>query len=413
MEISNLILEDREKKNHIIKQYIKDYQVITLKANIPGTNKQTKEAYILLNYFDKLLNEKILNVNMILDGADGPMYIYLTSKDQSLKDQMIKLEESILGRFVDIDVFNGPVSENRRNLRKCYICDLPAAVCGRLQKHSKEELNEYIYTIIKSHLSKIIRNTCDESIMEELNMHPKFGLVTPYTSGSHSDMTYETMIAAKNAILDSFVEMFNFSYDCDDIDTIFKRSRLIGLNAEKKMNEATYNVNAYKGLIFVLGLFVSSIGYKVSHLNQNVDIFEVIKDMTKDITKELLDGNDTFGKIAYQKYGITGARGEAEAGFPHVKHVIENYNLINELDKYKVLFYLILNIDDTVLLKRAGSYEEYLSIRKLFECDLSSYELVNELDNFLKTKKVSFGGAADLLIVCLFLKKLNCIINIL
>ena len=65
MEISNLILEDREKKNHIIKQYINDYQVITLKANIPGTNKQTKEAYILLNYFDKLLNEKKLNVNII------------------------------------------------------------------------------------------------------------------------------------------------------------------------------------------------------------------------------------------------------------------------------------------------------------------------------------------------------------
>lgn len=412
MEISNLILEDREKKNHIIKQYIKDYQVITLKANIPGTNKQTKEAYILLNYFDKLLNEKKLNVNMILDGADGPMYIYLTSKDQSLKEQMIKLEESILGRFVDIDVFNGPVSENRRNLRKCYICDLPAAVCGRLQKHSKEELNEYIYTTIKSHLSKIIRNICDESIMEELNMHPKFGLVTPYTSGSHSDMTYETMIAAKNAILDSFVEMFNFSYDCDDIDTIFKRSRLIGLNAEKKMNEATNNVNAYKGLIFVLGLFVSSIGYKVSHLNQNVDIFEVIKTMTKDITKELLDGHDTFGKIAYQKYGITGARGEAEAGFPHVKHVIENYNLINELDIYKILFYLISNVDDTVLLKRSKTIRHYNEIKKMFDINDVSYSLIEEINEKLKHTCLSFGGSADLLIAILFIKKINSIIKI-
>jgi triphosphoribosyl-dephospho-CoA synthase len=135
--------------------------------------------------------------------------------------------------------------------------------------------------------------------------------------------------------------------------------------------------------------------------------------MTKDITRELKDGNDTFGKIAYQKYKITGARGEAQSGFPHVKYVIENFNLINELDKYKVIFYLIANIEDTVLLKRAGSYDIYLSIRKLFNCDVVTYELVNELDNRLKTNKVSFGGAADLLIVCLFLKKLNCIINIL
>ena len=413
MEICKLILEDREKKNRYIHKYINDYQVITLKANIPGTNKRSKEAYLLLNYFDKLLFRKNLNVWEILDGADGPMYIYLTSKEQSLKNEMIKVEESALGRFVDIDVFNGSISENRRNLRKCYICDLPAAVCGRQQNHSKEELTEYIYTTIKNHLSKLIKNLCDECIMEELNIHPKFGLVTPYTSGSHNDMTYETMIAAKDAILDSFVEMFNYSYDCDDIDSIFKYSRLIGLNAEKKMNEATNNVNAYKGLIFVLGLFVSSIGYKVSHLNQNVDIFEVIKIMTKDITRELKDGNDTFGKIAYQKYKITGARGEAQSGFPHVKYVIENFNLINELDKYKVIFYLIANIEDTVLLKRAGSYDRYLSIRKLFNCDVVTYELVNELDNRLKTNNVSFGGAADLLIVCLFLKKLNCIINIL
>ena len=90
MEISKLILEDREKKNRYIHKYINDYQVITLKANIPGTNKQSNEAYLLLNYFDKLLFRKNLNVWEILDGADGPMYIYLTSKEQSLKKEMIK-----------------------------------------------------------------------------------------------------------------------------------------------------------------------------------------------------------------------------------------------------------------------------------------------------------------------------------
>ena len=47
------------------------------------------------------------------------------------------------------------------------------------------------------------------------------------------------------------------------------------------MFKATNNINAYKGLIFDLGLIVSALGYKLSHLNQCIDIFEIIKQMTK------------------------------------------------------------------------------------------------------------------------------------
>lgn len=412
MEISKLILEDRENKNRYIQKYVIDYQVITLKANIPGICKQTKEAYLLLNYFDKILFDKGLTKSLVLDGADGPMYIYLTSKDNSLKKEMIKVEELPLGRFVDIDVFNGLISDNRPKLRKCYICDNPAAVCGRINKHTVQELNEYISNSIITELSEIIRKLCNESIMEELNMHPKFGLVTPYTSGSHRDMNYNTMIAAKDAIMDSFVEMFILAYKSDDIRFIFEQSRNIGQKAEQLMNYATNNINAYKGLIFALGLFITSIGYKLSHLNQDIDIFKIISEMTEGITNELKVGNETFGKIAYQKYGITGARGEAEKGFPHVNYVVKNFKINDELDKYKVLFYLISNIDDTVFLKKSETYEHYLSIKKLFNNDSITYELINFIDEKLSDENLSFGGSADLLIVCIFLKKLNCIFNI-
>ena len=36
MEIINNILQAREEKSNIVKQYINDYQIITLKANIVG-----------------------------------------------------------------------------------------------------------------------------------------------------------------------------------------------------------------------------------------------------------------------------------------------------------------------------------------------------------------------------------------
>ena len=403
MDISKLILDNREEKNRFIQTLTNNYQVITLKANIPGINKNTNEAYLLINYFNQILLKKGYQKSNTLNGADGPMYIYLTDKDKDVKDEMVKIEEeNVLGRFVDIDVFNGSISKNRGFLRKCYLCDKPAFVCSRNKEHTMEEITLYIQKNIEKELVKIVKLMCDEAILEELNLHPKFGLVTPYTNGSHSDMNYELMVNAKNAILDSFVEMFLVGYKNNDIKKIFALSRQIGLDAEKKMFKATNNINAYKGLIFDLGLIVSALGYKLSHLNQCIDIFEIIKQMTKGITNELKCGNETFGKYAYQTYNIGGARLEAENGFPHVQKLIKD-----NLDNTASLIYLISNIDDTVLLKRCGTYQKYLDIKIKFKELVISDSSINDLNKYCINNNLSFGGAADLLIVTIFLKKIN------
>ena len=403
MDISKLILDNREEKNRFIQTLTNNYQVITLKANIPGINKNTNEAYLLINYFNQILLTKGYQKSNTLNGADGPMYIYLTDKDKDVKDEMVKIEEeNVLGRFVDIDVFNGSISNNRGFLRKCYLCDKPAFVCSRNKEHTMEEITLYIQKNIEKELVKIVKLMCDEAILEELNLHPKFGLVTPYTNGSHSDMNYDLMVNAKNAILDSFVEMFLAGYKNNDIKKIFALSRQIGIDAEKKMFKATNNINAYKGLIFDLGLIVSALGYKLSHLNQCIDIFEIIKQMTKGITNELKCGNETFGKYEYQTYNIGGARLEAENGFPHVQKLIKD-----NLDNTASLIYLISNIDDTVLLKRCGTYQKYLDIKIKFKELVISDSSINDLNKYCINNNLSFGGAADLLIVTIFLKKIN------
>lgn len=406
--ISKNILDNREEKNIFIQSLIKENQVVSLKANIPGINKNTKEAFILINYFDQILKSKGYKKSHQLFGADGPMYIYLADKKLNIKEEMIRLEEeNSLGRFVDIDVFNNSISLNRKTLRKCYLCDNPAFFCARNKSHKLEEITEFIEKNIEKELCEIVKLVCDEAIMEELNIHPKFGLVTPYTNGSHKDMNYKLMIKAKNSILDSFVEMFKVGYHNNDLDTIFKESRQIGLDAEKKMFKATKNVNCYKGLIFDLGLVTASIGYKLSHLNFDVDIFQTIKQMTKGITEELKYGNDTFGKYAYQTYNIGGARMEAESGFPHVQKLLKE-----ELDSKQSLIYLISSVDDTVLLKRCGIYQKYLDIKNEFKnlefTDIS----INELNDYCIKNNLSFGGAADLLIVYIFIKNVNKILNI-
>lgn len=409
MEI-NKILIDREEKYNIIKYYINDYQIVTLKSNIVGSNKNIKESYILLSIYDKIIPNNYLK-RFVLDNNDGPTIIYLFDKTKSLKEEMIKIEESTpLGRFVDIDVFlNTESSFNRDKLRKCYLCDNPAFVCGKLKTHSVEELNNYLITKVLDYLLETIITIANESILCELNLHPKFGLVTPYTNGSHKDMDYQLMIKAKNAILPFFKEMFKESFNSINFKEIFINIRKLGIQAEKQMFLSTNGVNAYKGLIFALGLVISGVAINLSNLKQNLLYLENIKKMTEGITEELKNGSDTFGKVAYQKYKIKGARFEAEQGFPVVREVVNKYDLNDDKNLIEALCYLITNIDDTVLLKRCGNIELYYEVKKLFK-DFK-YENLNELNEYCLKNNLSFGGSADLLIVCVFIKKINNIFN--
>ena len=119
----------------------------------------------------------------------------------------------------------------------------------RSQKHSLEELNQKIRRIILEFLLENIRPLIDEAITMEAQLDPKFGLVTKVSSGSHPDMDYSLLMRAKTIIIGPLLEMFALGYQ-EDLLPAFQKARLIGLEAEAKMYQATNNVNVYKGLIF-------------------------------------------------------------------------------------------------------------------------------------------------------------------
>lgn len=407
MKTSDDILLCREKKHNFIKQYVLDHQVVTLKANIVGENKNMKEAYILLSYFDKLIPNTYIT-KYVMDDADGPLIIYLFSKEKNLKEEMVLLEQNTpLGRFIDIDVYyNSDISLNRSHLRKCYLCDSPAFVCGRLKRHTTDDLNNYLKQQVENHLLSIINDFSNSSILKELHLHPKFGLVTPYTNGSHIDMDYSLMIKAKDAILPYFSKMFLETYKNDNLEDLFTRIRKIGIEAENNMFQSTKQINAYKGLIFALGLIISGVTFNFTHPKDKTTIFDFVKIITKGISKELDQGNDTFGKLAYQKYGIKGARFEAENGFLNVQKVLEQFDLETDESCLQALMFLIANIDDTVLLKRCNDINKYNLVKDKFKNFKFGIDDINELNEYCLNNNLSFGGSADLLIVCVFIKKI-------
>ena len=386
----NKILSDREKKDNVIKSYSDLYQVVCLKANIPGINKNIKEAYVIISVFDKMIKQFKPLKSMFYESYDGPYIIYLFNKDKNLKNKMIQLEsKNKLGRFVDIDVYlNSSHSLNRTIPRKCYICDDFALVCSRTQKHSTQELLNYIEKITSAYLKNLVKKMINEAMLKELNLHPKFGLVTPLTNGSHKDMDYNLMINAKNAILNDLADMFMLGYNKDlPLDELFIQTRKIGIKADKHMFKATNKVNAYQGLIFNLGLFLVNLGKALKDDLSMNDVYENIKEMSKCFINE----------------GNFGARKQAAEGYVIIKELLTNYDL-SKMNTLDILIYFINNLDDTVLLRRCKNQDILRSIMKKFKnLDSSKELLINQVNNDCIANNLSFGGCADLLVVSLFI----------
>ena len=389
-DLANKILADREKKDSIIKSYTDDYQVVSLKANIPGTNKNIKEAKVIVSIFDKKVLKYKPIKRLYFDSYDGPYIIYLYNKDKNLKNEMVKIESiNKLARLVDIDVYyNSDHSLNRTLPRTCYICNQNALICSRMQKHTTSELLNHIEKLTSSYLKRLVKKMINESMLKELNLHPKFGLVTPLTNGSHKDMDYNLMINAKNAIIDDLVEMFMLGYTSNlDLLTLFDETRKIGIKADKHMFKATNNVNAYQGLTFSLGLFLVNLGRALKNDLSLDDVYKNIITMSKQFINE----------------GNFGARKQAAEGYQIIQDLLKN-NDISKMETLDILIYFINNLDDTVLLRRCKDHKLLRKIKEDFKnLDSSKKLLINQVNNDCINNNLSFGGCADLLVVSLFI----------
>lgn len=407
----NKVLKAREARSNLIIETLTNSSnnVIIIKANVVGENKNTYYSYLVVNIFFKLVQEKVKIIKgKFIESADGPFYLLEVSNNlKNIKEILINIEEyHPLGRIVDLDVYSKTGSISRLDLgkefRKCIICDDVAHKCIRSRKHSEIEVKEKIESLVCNYLENIVSKSVDDAITMEANLDPKFGLVTSKTSGSHPDMDFHLLMKSKDAIHFDLVKMFFLGFD-NELLAGFRKARMLGLDTERKMYKATNNINTYKGLIFILGITLVSLGYAIK--NKRTDLFNLVKDIGKDLIIEFDNELNTFGKEAFIKYGISGARGEVHKGLISVRDVKKRLSSLNNEDLTMALIYLIKNVDDTVLLKRAKTLEKYYYFKELVgsinEYDL---ELIKKVTDECIENNISFGGSADLLITSIFLK---------
>ncbi|HHU56053.1 MAG TPA: hypothetical protein GXZ48_05145 [Acholeplasmataceae bacterium] len=408
--VIDAILEAREKRIEKIKSI--DGGVISVKANIPGENKSINIAFILIKIF---VFEVLKNINVInkyfYESADGPYFLLVTNRDEKVKDILINLEENHpLGRYIDLDLYIDKTrSISRGYMRKCILCDKDAFYCIRNKTHKNSEVLSKIKIDVLNYLKQIIYDLSKKAIYSELNLEYKFGLVTPSSSGSHRDMDYKLMEKAIGVILPGFENMFLIGFHGQDLNRVYKDGKKYGLFVEKEMFSVTSGINCYKGLIFILGLVVLSIGYTLANNLKYEDIFKNIKVMTKDIFSETK--YNTFGEYAYEKYKFGGARAEAQSGLKSVQIAIkylENYKEINDEALHMTLIEIIKNIDDTVMLKRAKELDKYHYYKNLVS-QITSYDIkiIKAVTGKFINNNISCGGAADILIAALFIHQLK------
>lgn len=404
----NNILESRESRSNYIHQLLeKNHTIVSVKANIPGVDKSVFPADLLVHIFTNILFDRIKVPYQRFKSGDGPFSIFSLEKADAepIKSVCIQIEEKHkLGRYIDIDVYHKTMAFHREKPRKCILCDNLWAVCAREKKHSLDQLLNKMQEDVYSFLSIEIARLIDESMRNELDLDPKFGLVTKKSNGSHPDMNYQLMIRAKDSIMPFFLQMFHYGMISEnDIDKNRSYLQYLGIQAELKMYQATSGVNAYKGLIFHLGYVLFALGKVLKNCQTFEHLFVILKEMNQFYKQEYCDAPDSFGKFLFIEKGIGGAREEMGEGLPNVQEALKNITSVTRNSLYETLRFFITHIEDTTLIKRS-SVEQYAIIQNRFSSlNIQNEQEINDLTSWCIEHNYSFGGSADLLVVTLFL----------
>lgn len=266
------------------------------------------------------------------------------------------------------------------------------------------------------------------ALLAEVNLTPKPGLVDRQNCGAHKDMALEDFYRSADAIhpfLPRFIQMGAATASQPECE-VLKSLRPIGIACEAAMFRATAGVNTHKGSIFSLGLLCAAIGrlQQQQRMTTPVAICETVAAFCGGITERELQVNNsqqTAGQRLFRQAGLTGARGEAEAGYPLVlKMALPHYRTLlaqgcdPELALLDTLLVLMAHNSDTNVASRGGmaglNWLQQYARTLLHHGGIrqpGSLRHLQDFDTACIARNLSPGGSADLLIVTWFLAQIT------
>lgn len=421
--------------------------LLSFTLNIPGPVKvfpYTKWAYevgsSIISKGVSLLNGDVLEQFEAKNETGWEGFFALNLPPEEIKTYLLEQEEHHpLGRLFDFDVLRTDGSKlSRQELgfpeRTCLLCGNPAFLCGRSRTHSAQELLakeiELMENFFISRLSNHIGLLMQKALFYEVNTSLKPGLVDRLHNGSHKDMGLSTFINSAYSLSDYFCQCVKEGLSCDcskkDLPLLFQKLRSIGKQAEKTMLFATQGINTHKGIIFSGGILCGAIGYYISTNSRDISsenflssLSEICRYMLPALLNDYLtltqNTAKTNGEKLYLEYKITGIRGEAKKGFPHLfntgfplfQAVLKEDFTLWQAGLITLLHYIAYTEDTNLIIR--SDYQLACKIQKDLQKFLNhaTYEeqlsILPKLDDFFVSQNISPGGSADMLALTYFL----------
>jgi triphosphoribosyl-dephospho-CoA synthase len=257
-----------------------------------------------------------------------------------------------------------------------------------------------------------------QSLIAEAELTPKPGLVDGRGSGSHSDLSLDLMRRSADAIAPYFTLMALASAEAQMDTSLREVAAGIGREAEAAMLRATSGSNAHKGAIWVLGLLVCaaslSDGSDPEFVAEAAGYLARLPDRARPQAV-------SHGDVVLERYGGTGARGEAYANFPHVVKIglpalraARTNGRTERNSRLAALLTIMSRLDDTCVLYRGGHEAQKIVhegaarvIKVGGPGSAKGNAALIGLGQELIRLHISPGGSADLLAATLFLDALE------
>jgi triphosphoribosyl-dephospho-CoA synthase len=256
------------------------------------------------------------------------------------------------------------------------------------------------------------------ALVDEAMLTPKPALVDRRGTGAHQDMDLELMIRSAHALQQTFEAFADTAAGRLPSQSLREELAVIGRIGERIMLTTAAGVNTHRGSIWALGLLVAAVAICRNECTSSA-IGKVAGTLARYPDRNAPERR-SHGTKMIERYGVTGARGEAAAGFPHVINfglpALRKGRLAGgseQLARVNALLVIMASLDDTCLLYRAGPVALRTAKRGASEI-LASGSLATVLGQrtFAKVEtqliglNASPGGSADLFAATLFLDRI-------
>ena len=261
-----------------------------------------------------------------------------------------------------------------------------------------------------------------QAILLEVSTHPKPGLVTRLTNGSHNDMSIFTFMMSSAVLSKSFQDLQDIGMvHKGTVKELLSKIRSYGISAEAELLRVTKGINTQRGILFAGGLVSAVAGYAIGQNKSKEALIPLLKEMTAGLVENELRGLQrevaTAGEKLYRESGIPGIRGEVEKGFPSVikhglpalKEAFAKGASLNDALVHSLLALMTVVEDSNVIWRTdlATLFEvqniaaNILALGSVFT--VAGRKAIADAEKYFEARRISPGGSADLLSITITL----------